>query len=522
MTDTTAPAVQLTDITKRFGDVVANDSVDLTLDRGSIHAVVGENGAGKTTLMNVLYGLYEPNEGTIAVDGEPRSFDSPRDAIAAGIGMIHQHFQLVDNMTVLQNVVLGHEPSSRGLVDEQAARRRITEICDTYGFSVDEHLDTPIEELGLGIQQHVEIVKSLYRGADTLILDEPTAVLTPQEVEGLFDVMEALTADGRSLIFITHKLDEAMHAADDITVLRDGSAVGTVDAAETSQNELARMMVGREVLFDVDSAEGTPGEVALTVDGVTVRDERGLEQARDVSLSVREGEILGIAGVEGNGQQELIEAITGMRTPERGTVSLQGRDITELSRRRRIEDGISYVPGDRLEEGLVQDYTLVRNALLSNQTMDAFSDGLFLDWQRIGDHADEIIDEYDVRPRNPEATAKSLSGGNQQKFIVGRELERDPSVLVAAHPTRGVDIGSIEFIHQRFQDMREAGVAILLVSSKLDEVQKLSDRTAVMYEGSVVDTVDPDDVTEEELGLLMAGRARDGTERAASGVEGDA
>ncbi|MFK8214180.1 ABC transporter ATP-binding protein [Haloferax volcanii] len=522
MTDTTAPAVQLTDITKRFGDVVANDSVDLTLDRGSIHAVIGENGAGKTTLMNVLYGLYDPNEGTIAIDGEPRSFDSPRDAIAAGIGMIHQHFQLVDNMTVLQNIVLGHEPSTRGLVDEQAARRRITDICDTYGFSVDEHLDTPIEELGLGIQQHVEIVKSLYRGADTLILDEPTAVLTPQEVEGLFDVMEALTADGRSLIFITHKLDEAMHAADDITVLRDGSAVGTVDAAATSQNELARMMVGREVLFDVDSRGGPPGEVALTVDGVTVRDERGLEQVRDVSLSVREGEILGIAGVEGNGQQELIEAITGMRTPERGTVSLQGRDITELSRRRRIEDGISYVPGDRLEEGLVQDYSLVRNALLSNQTMDAFSDGLFLDWGRIGDHADEIIDAYDVRPRNPEATAKSLSGGNQQKFIVGRELERDPSVLVAAHPTRGVDIGSIEFIHQRFQDMRAEGVAILLVSSKLDEVQKLSDRTAVMYEGSVVDTVDPDDVTEEELGLLMAGRARDGTERAARGAEGDA
>ncbi|ELZ56285.1 MULTISPECIES: ABC transporter ATP-binding protein [unclassified Haloferax] len=522
MTDTTAPAVQLTDITKRFGDVVANDSVDLTLDRGSIHAVIGENGAGKTTLMNVLYGLYDPNEGTIAIDGEPRSFDSPRDAIAAGIGMIHQHFQLVDNMTVLQNIVLGHEPSTRGLVDEQAARRRVTEICDTYGFSVDEHLDTPIEELGLGIQQHVEIVKSLYRGADTLILDEPTAVLTPQEVEGLFDVMEALTADGRSLIFITHKLDEAMHAADDITVLRDGSAVGTVDAAATSQNELARMMVGREVLFDVDSRGGPPGEVALTVDGVTVRDERGLEQVRDVSLSVREGEILGIAGVEGNGQQELIEAITGMRTPERGTVSLQGRDITELSRRRRIEDGISYVPGDRLEEGLVQDYSLVRNALLSNQTMDAFSDGLFLDWGRIGDHADEIIDAYDVRPRNPEATAKSLSGGNQQKFIVGRELERDPSVLVAAHPTRGVDIGSIEFIHQRFQDMRAEGVAILLVSSKLDEVQKLSDRTAVMYEGSVVDTVDPDDVTEEELGLLMAGRARDGTERAARGAEGDA
>ncbi|WP_066417819.1 ABC transporter ATP-binding protein [Halorubrum aethiopicum] len=509
MTDDTY-AVELTSITKRFGDVVANDAVDLALERGSVHAVIGENGAGKTTLMKVLYGLYDPDEGTVNVDGQPRAFDSPRDAIGTGIGMIHQHFQLVDTMTVLQNIVLGHEPSKRGLVDDSSARERVAEICDTYGFSVDEHLDTRVEELGLGIQQHVEIVKSLYRGAETLIFDEPTAVLTPQEIEGLFDVMEELTADGRSIIFITHKLDEAMGAADRITVLRDGAAVGTVEADGTTRNELARMMVGREVLFDVEPRDGSPGDVALSVDGLAVEDERGLRQVRDVSLAVREGEILGIAGVEGNGQQELIEAVTGMRYAENGTVSLFGEEITEASRRDRIESGIAYVPGDRTVEGLVQEYSLVRNALLGNQTIEPYADGSFLDWGAIGDHADRIIEEYDVRPRNPDATAESLSGGNQQKFIVGRELERDLSLLVTAHPTRGVDIGSIEFIHERLREIRDEGVATVLVSSKLDEIKQLSDRIAVMYEGEFVDVVDPEDVTEEDLGLMMAGQTLSG------------
>lgn len=517
-----APAVELTDITKRFGDVVANDGVDFSLRRGSVHAVVGENGAGKTTLMKVLYGLYDPDEGTVTVDGEPRTFESPRDAIDAGVGMIHQHFQLVDTMTVLQNIVLGHEPSKNGLVDDREARERVREICDAYGFSVDEHLDADVEDLGLGVQQHVEIVKSLYRGAETLIFDEPTAVLTPQEVEGLFDVMDALTDDGRSLVFITHKLDEAMTAADEITVLRDGSAVGTVDADETSRNELARMMVGREVLFDAEPRELSPGDVALSVDGVCADDERGIRQVDDVSFAVREGEILGVAGVEGNGQRELIETITGMRGAERGAVALFGDDITELSRRERIESGIAYVPGDRTREGLVQEYSLVKNALLGNQTVEPFADGAFLDWRAITDHADAIVEEYDVRPADADATAESLSGGNQQKFVVGRELERNPSLLVAAHPTRGVDIGSIEFIHERLREMRDEGVAVVLVSSKLDEVKRLSDRTAVMYEGEFVDVVDPGDVTEEELGLMMAGQSLDDPDTVALDAGGDA
>ena len=508
-----SPAVELQGITKRFGDVVANDDVDLTVERGTVHALVGENGAGKTTLMSVLYGLYDPDDGTIRVEGEPREFDSPRDAIDAGIGMIHQHFQLVDPMTVLQNVVLGHEPTDNGLVDEDGARGAIEEVCATYGFDVDEHLDTRVEDLGVGVQQRVEIVKSLYRGADTLILDEPTAVLTPQEVEELFGVMGELTDRGQSVIFITHKLDEAMAVADDITVLRDGEAVGTVDGATTSEQELARMMVGRDVLFEGQERTTEPGDLALEVEDLRVRDDRGLEQVGGIDLTVRAGEVLGIAGVDGNGQAELVEAVTGLRPVDSGTVTFQGEDITGTSRRERIESGIAYIP----EEGLVQDYDLVRNALLGNQTIEPFVDGRFVDWGAVREHAANIVAEYDVQPPHVEAEAESLSGGNQQKFVVGRELERDPDLVVASHPTRGVDIGSIEFIHGRLHEMRDEGMAILLVSSKLDEVQKLSDRLAVIHEGEFVDVVDPDDVTEEELGLLMAGRER--TAAAADGGE---
>ncbi|MFC4448078.1 ABC transporter ATP-binding protein [Halorussus aquaticus] len=512
MSDTRMPAVRLDGITKRFGDVVANDAVDFSLEPGTVHALVGENGAGKTTLMSVLYGLYAPDAGDIFVDGERREFDSPRDAIDAGVGMIHQHFQLVDTMTVVQNVVLGHEPSANGLVDESSARSDIEDICSTYGFDVDRYLDSRVEELGVGVQQRVEIVKSLYRGADVLVLDEPTAVLTPQEVEGLFDVMAELTDRGRSLIFITHKLDEALEAADEITVLRDGRAVGTVAAAETSREELARMMVGRDVLFDYPERDTSPGGVALSVEDLRVRDDRDLEQVRGVEFDVREGEVFGVAGVEGNGQAELVEALTGLRDVESGTVTFDGSDITETSRRSRIESGITYVPEDRQEEGLVQDYDLVRNALLGNQTVEPFASGGFIDWRTVRDHAEDIVREYDVQPPNADAEASSLSGGNQQKFVVGRELEHEPDLVVASHPTRGVDIGSIEFIHERLLDMRDEGMAILFVSSKLDEIRKLSDRVAVMYEGEFVDVVDPDAVTEQELGLLMAGRTLDETD----------
>jgi len=499
------PAVRMEGITKRFGDVVANDNVDFSLEEGSIHALLGENGSGKTTLMSVLYGLYEKNAGTISVNGEPRTFDSPRDAMDAGIGMIHQHFQLVDSMTVLQNIILGHEPISNGTVDTATARADIEEICSHYDFNVDEHLDTKIQDLDLGSRQRVEIVKSLYRGADILILDEPTAVLTPQEIEDLLDVMEELADAGHSLIFITHKLGEALQTADEITVLRDGEAIGTVDADKTSEEELARMMVGREIQFDRPPRDPSDGASVLEANEIRVRDDRDLEQVSGVDLSVQEGEILGIAGVQGNGQTELVEALTGLRDVESGAVQFHGDDITETNRRQRIKDGIAYIPEDRTTEGLVQDYTLVRNALLGNQTVKPFVESGMIDWSAVDTHAGDIIEEYDVQPPDKSTEAKSLSGGNQQKFIVGREIEHNPDVMIASHPTRGVDIGSIEFIHDRLLELRESGMAIVVVSSKLDEIQKLSDRIAVMYEGEFIDTVDPVETTEEELGMLMAG-----------------
>ena len=501
----TPPAVRMEGITKRFGEVVANDDVDFSLEKGSIHALLGENGSGKTTLMSVLYGLYEKNAGTIHIDGEPKTFESPRDAMDAGVGMIHQHFQLVETMTVLQNIILGHEPSDNGFVDTETARADIEAICSRYDFHVDEFLDTKVRDLDLGARQRVEIVKSLYRGADILILDEPTAVLTPQEIRDLLDLMEELADAGHSLIFITHKLGEALGAADEITVLRDGAAIGTVDAGETSEAELARMMVGREIQFDRPPRESPKGNSVLDVEQLRVRGSRGLERVSEVDLTVQEGEILGVAGVQGNGQTELVEALTGLRDIESGSVRLNGEDITDTNRRQRIDAGIAYIPEDRTTEGLVQDYTLVRNALLGNQTIDPFVDNGMIDWETVRDHAGDIIQEYDVQPPNERSEAKSLSGGNQQKFIVGREIEHDPDVMIASHPTRGVDIGSIEFIHDRLLELREAGMAILVVSSKLDEIQKLSDRIAVMYEGEFAGAVDPVETTEEELGMLMAG-----------------
>ena len=502
----TPPAVRLEGITKRFGDVVANDDVDFTLQEGTVHALLGENGSGKTTLMSVLYGLYQQNEGTVSVHGTQQSFDSPRDAMDAGIGMIHQHFQLVEPMTVLQNIILGHEPVTNGLIDEDSARREIEALSSRYGFDVARHLDTTVRDLDLGIRQRVEIVKSLYRGAEILILDEPTAVLTPQEVDSLIELMGDLTDDGHSLIFITHKLDEALKAASEISVLRDGSVIGTADAASTTETELARMMVGREISSEREQRETAPGAPVIETERLHVRGDRGLEQVHDVGFTVREGEILGIAGVQGNGQTELVEAVTGLRTPTDGEVLFHGDQITANSRRSRIEDGIAYVPEDRQVEGVVMEYDLVKNALLGNQTIEPFVSNRIIDWSAVADHAERIVDAYDVQPPNAETKARSLSGGNQQKFIVGREIEHDPDVMIAAHPTRGVDIGAIEFIHDRMLSLRDEGLAIVLVSSKLEEVQKLSDRIAVMYEGEFIDVVDPEAVTEQDLGLLMAGQ----------------
>ena len=515
------PAVELRGITKRFPGVLANDDVDLTVEAGSVHALLGENGAGKTTLMNVLYGLYEPTAGTLAVGGEEREFDSPRDAIDAGVGMIHQHFMLVGPMTVAENVTLGNEPRRLGglLVDRERARREVEELAERYGFDVDP--DARIEDLSVGVRQRVEILKSLYRGADVLILDEPTAVLTPQEVEDLFAVFEELTAQGKTILFITHKLGEAMEAAETITVLRDGENVGTVPAAGTTREELAELMVGREVLLEVERPEPSYGDVVLDVEDLAVTDSRGIPAVDGVSFTVREGEVFGIAGVDGNGQSELVEAITGLAAPDAGTVRLDGRDVTDRSRRERIDAGMAYVPADRQEQGLVMDFDLVENGLLGSQHAEPFARRGRIDWTRSRDHAESVVEEYDVRPPNTAAEAESLSGGNQQKFVVGRELERDPRLLVAAQPTRGVDVGSIEFVHERLLELRSRGVCTVLVSSKLEEVQALSDRLAVIHGGEFVDVVDPDAVTEEELGLLMAGE-RPGGRAGGDAGDGDA
>ncbi len=502
-------AVHLDGITKRFPGVVANDDVDLRVERGSVHALLGENGAGKTTLMNVLYGLYRPTEGRIVVDGEERSFDSPRDAIDVGIGMIHQHFMLADTMRIWENVVLGNEPTEwYGLrVDETAASEAVRELSERYGFDVPP--DDRIEDVSVGVQQRVEILKALYRGADVLILDEPTAVLTPQEVEDLYDVFDELTAQGKTIIFITHKLGEAMHAADEITVLRDGQHVGTVDTDGVTREELAELMVGREVLMERHAADGTPGEPVLGVDRVVAEDDRGVEAVSGVSARIREGEVFGIAGVDGNGQSQLVETITGLRDPTAGSVSFRGADLEGVSRRERIDRGMAYIPEDRQTRGLVMSFDLTQNGILGSQHDEPFVDGGRLNWSAVREHADRLIEEYDVRPPNRDATAESFSGGNQQKFIVGREFEREPDLVVATHPTRGVDIGSTEFIHDRLLELREEGKAILLVSSKLDEVQSLSDRLAVMHEGEFTGVVDPTTVTEEQIGLLMAGESPD-------------
>jgi simple sugar transport system ATP-binding protein len=502
-------AVHLDGVTKRFPGVVANDDVDLAVERGTVHALLGENGAGKTTLMNVLYGLYDADEGRVVVDDVERHFGTPRDAIDAGIGMIHQHFMLVDPMTVAENVTLGSEPRKWGglAVDREAARAGVEDLCSRYGFDVDP--DARIEDVSVGVQQRVEILKTLYRGADTLILDEPTAVLTPQEVEDLFEVFEELTAQEKTIIFITHKLGEAMHAADEITVLRDGRNVGTVDADETSREQLAELMVGREVLLEVEKSPADPGAEVFAAEGLTVDDDRGIEAVSDVSLSVREGEVLGIAGVDGNGQSELVETLTGLRRPTSGRVTLAGEDVTDRSRRQRIADGMAYVPEDRQERGLVMEFDLVENGLLGSQHSPPYADRGRIDWSRARDHAEDIVEEYDVRPPNADNDAGSLSGGNQQKFIVGREFARDPRFVVATHPTRGVDIGSTEFIHERLLDLRDDGAGVLLVSSQLDEVRGLSDRLAVMHDGRFMAVVDPETVTEEEIGLLMAGEYPD-------------
>jgi len=506
--------LELQGITKAFPGVLANDNINLTLEQGEIHALLGENGAGKTTLMNILYGLYEPDGGQIAVRGEKADIESPNDAIARGIGMVHQHFMLVPVMTVTENVMLGNESvKNKIFLDKETVSKRIREISDQYGLEVDPN--AYIKDLPVGTQQRVEIIKVLYREADILILDEPTAVLTPQEVESLFEILQTLVDKGKSIIFITHKLKEVMNVADRITVLRSGRTVGTVTPREVDQQKLAEMMVGRQVSLIVQKDPAKPGEVALEVKDLYVRDEQKNMTVNGVSFSVKEGEILGVAGVQGNGQTELVYALTGLSPMVSGEIRLLGNTVEHASPRNILERGVAHIPEDRQRHGLVLSFPIHDNMVLCTYYLDPFAKGMALQQEKINEAAAELVEQYDVRTPSVYVPVSSLSGGNQQKVIVAREFSRPIKLLVASQPTRGLDVGSIEYIHKRIIEKRDEGTAVLVVSSELDEIMALSDRIAVMYKGQIIDIVSAAEVSKEELGLLMAGIHPTDAEKAA-------
>jgi ABC-type uncharacterized transport system ATPase subunit len=504
LTESTPLAVELRGITKRFPGVVANSDIELRVARGEVHAIVGENGAGKSTLMKTLYGMHRPDEGQILVDGREVHFRSPNDAIAAGIGMVHQHFMLADNFTVLENVVLGSEPTKGGRLDRATARRRITEISDSYSLGLQP--DVLVEDLGVGDRQRVEIAKVLYRGARILILDEPTAVLVPQEVDELFGNLAELKREGLTVIFISHKLDEVRKVADSITVIRRGTTVGTADPRTTTARQLAEMMVGAELPTPATRDSTVRETPVLRISHLTVPGAAGGRAAvDDVSMTVREGEVVGIAGVEGNGQSELIDAVLGLRMPSAGTVLLGEEDITAWSTRRRREQGVAFIPEDRHRQGMLLEAPLWENRILGHQTRPPAVKGAFLDRKAARADTARIMREYDVRAPGPDTPAVALSGGNQQKLIVGREMSARPRVLLAAHPTRGVDVGAQAVIWELLKDARAEGLGIVLVSADLEELIGLSDTLHVMLRGSLVATVDPRQVTPEELGGYMTG-----------------
>jgi len=503
-----ATVLEMRGIVKQFPGVLANDDVGFDLARGEVHALLGENGAGKSTLMNILYGLYKPDAGEILVSGEPVSFSSARDAIDSGLGMVHQHFMLIPVMTVAENIVLATEPTKTGVIlDYDTARVRVRDLALQFGFAIDP--DAKIEDISVGQQQRVEILKALYRRADILILDEPTAVLTPQEATELFGILKGLQREGMSIIFISHKLNEVLEIADRITVLRRGRKIDTVPRAGATEEGLARMMVGREVLLRVDKPPATPGEVVLELEDVHVRDDRGIEKVRGVSLQVRTGEIVGIAGVDGNGQTELVEAITGLHRRESGRILVEGREMSpHASPLAMLESGVGHIPEDRHRYGLVLDFTLAENAALHDFRYPPDSRFGWLKPKVLIERTRRLIGEFDVRGGNPQTKARTLSGGNQQKLVVAREVDRDPRVLIAAQPTRGLDVGAIEYLHRRLVEERGAGRAVLLVSLELDEVLSLSDRILVMYEGKIV-AEHASGVTEEEIGVEMLGGQRE-------------
>lgn len=498
--------VEMLNIRKEFPGIVANDNITLQLRKGEIHALLGENGAGKSTLMGILFGMNQPDKGVIKVRGKEVKITNPNVANDLGIGMVHQHFKLVENFTVTQNIVLGCEPKILfGLgMDLNKAAKRIEELSKQYGLNVDPN--AKIENISVGMQQRVEILKMLYRDADVLILDEPTAVLTPQEIDELIKIMKNLINEGKSIIIITHKLKEIKAAADRCTVIRRGRYIGTVDVKTSSEAEMAKMMVGREVSFKVNKKPAKPGDVVLDIKNLSVKNNKKVLGLKDFSIDVRAGEIVGIAGVEGNGQSELIEAITGLRKSESGTINFKNKDITRESIRNRINSGIAHIPEDRHKRGLVLDYTIEENMVLEVYDKKPFSNKGLLNKKEIKKYAEKIIDEFDVRSgEGAESIARSLSGGNQQKAIIGREIELNPELLIAAQPTRGLDVGSIEYIHKRLVEQRDSGKAVLLVSLELDEILNVSDRIAIINNGELIGVVNADETNENEVGLMMAG-----------------
>ncbi len=501
-------------VTKTFPGVIANEDVDFVLNEGEIHCLLGENGAGKSTLMNVVFGLYQPDKGSIRVRGEQVQFEGVGDAIDHGIGMVHQHFQLIPVFTVAENVILGNELTNGPFLDLNEARRRIRELEKRYGLMVDP--DAKVGDLSVGEQQRVELVKALFREAEILILDEPTAVLTPGEVDDFFAVVRSLVDQGKSIIFITHKLREVLAVADKITVLRSGRVAGTADPKTATQQSLANLMVGRDVVFQVEKGDATPGEALIKIKDLSVEDDRGIRMVNRLSLEVRAGEIFGVAGVEGNGQRELVEAVTGMRPKIGGSIEISGTDVTKKSPRQITEMGVAHIPEDRGKHGLVGSYTIADNLVLNRYHQAPFSKRFVRDTAAIDAEAEVLVEQFDVRTPGIHVPIGNLSGGNQQKVIVARELTGEVKVLVVAQPTRGLDVGSIEFIHNKIIELRDRGVAVLLVSAELDEILSLSDRIGVVYRGSMVGTFDAKNTTREQLGYLMATGAAPDTEKVTS------
>lgn len=497
------PIVEMRGITKRFPGTVANDAIDLVVEPGEIHALLGENGAGKSTLMNILFGLYQPDEGDIYIRGKKVTINSPNDANRLGIGMVHQHFMLVPPFTVTENIILGKEPRKNGFNDMKQAERDVQKLSDLYGLRVDPR--AKIRDISVGMEQRVEILKTLYRGADIIIFDEPTAVLTPQEINELIDIMGNLVKEGKSIIFITHKLKEITRICDSVTIIRRGKMVDRLRVGETNETELATKMVGREVSFEVDKKPSQPGKPVLEINDLQLKDARGVQKLRGLNLQVRAGEIVGVAGVEGNGQSELIEAITGLRSPTSGSIHINGKNVSGFTPRQITRSGVSHIPEDRQRRGLVLDFSIAENIVLQTYDQSPFAEGLRLQYPKIYEKARQLIEEFDVRTPSEHTLARALSGGNQQKAIIAREVDRDPDLLIAAQPTRGLDVGAIEFIHRRLVEQRDKGKAVLLISLELDEVLNVSDRVLVIYEGQIVGEVRPAETSEEELGLMMAG-----------------